>query len=141
MRSTQEIIDRINEVQARDWMGTQTSDLLVRLEFEDAKPFLKDTAKAEEWKVRGRDRESLIAEMLDYMPFAWDKAINCRGISAGRSMDHYTAWVWLAGDDLGDLTDYEFYGKDNLRKICDHYGFDANQWDDGVRVNSEDESA
>ena len=50
-------------------------------------------------------------------------------------MCHYMAWVWLAGDDLGDLTDYQYYGKDNLVKICDHYGWDSSQWDDGERTN------
>lgn len=70
---------------------------------------------------------------IGYMPFAWDKANNGRGFSASRSMSHYQAWIWLAGDDIGDLSEYDSYGKDNLVKICKHYGWDHSQWDNGVR--------
>lgn len=136
MRTDDEILARIEAVKAEDWMGTQISDLIVRLPFAKAQPYLKPEATEDDWKVMPRDRESVLAEMLDYMPFAWDKANNERGLSAGRSMDHYSAWVWLAGDDLGDLREYQFYGKDNLRRICAHYGWDADQWDDGRRVNT-----
>lgn len=84
-----------------------------------------------------RDRESILNEMLDYMSFAFEKANNFRGISASRSMSHYSAWTWLIGDDFGNLLDYEYYGKDNLVEICEKYGWDHSQWDDGVRLNDE----
>lgn len=135
MRTDQEIIDRINARKEVDFFGFELIDLLIRLPFELAKPFLNPDVKGEDWKVQPRDRDSVLKEMLEYMPFAWDKANNCRGLSAVRSMCHYMAWVWLAGDDLGDLTDYQYYGKDNLVKICDHYGWDSSQWDDGERTN------
>ena len=135
MRTDQEIIDRINARKEADFFGFELTDLLIRLPFELAKPFLNPDVKGEDWKVQPRDRDSVLKEMLEYMPFAWDKANNCRGLSAVRSMCHYMAWVWLAGDDLGDLTDYQYYGKDNLVKICDHYGWDSSQWDDGERTN------
>ena len=135
MRTDQEIIDRINARKEVDFFGFELTDLLIRLPFELAKPFLNPDFKGEDWKVQPRDRDSVLKEMLEYMPFAWDKASNCRGLSASRSMCHYMAWVWLAGDDLGNLTEYEFYGKDNLVKICQHYGWDSSQWDDGERHN------
>ena len=135
MRTDQEIIDRINARKEADFFGFELTDLLIRLPFELAKPFLNPDVKGEDWKVQPRDRDSVLKEMLEYMPFAWDKANNCRGLSAVRSMCHYMAWIWLAGDDLGDLTDYQYYGKDNLVKICDHYGWDSSQWDDGERTN------
>ncbi len=135
MRTDEEILARIEAVKNEDWLGTQTSDLLVRLPFEKAAPYLKPEVTASEWKQEPRDRDALIAEMLDYMPFAWNKANDERGISAGRSMDHYAAWTWLVGDDLGDLRKYSYYGKDNLCRICEHYGWDSKQWDDGVRTN------
>ena len=135
MRTDQEIIDRINARKEADFFGFELTDLLIRLPFELAKPFLNPDVKGEDWKVQPRDRDSVLKEMLEYMPFAWGKANNCRGLSAVRSMCHYMAWVWLAGDDLGDLTDYQYYGKDNLVKICDHYGWDSSQWDDGERTN------
>lgn len=135
MRTDAEILARIDAVKNMDWLGTQTNDLASRLPFDAVRPFLKDGVTSEQWRQAPRDRDSIIAEMLAYMPFAWEKANNCRGISASRSMDHYSAWIWLAGDDLGDLSDYEFYGKDNLVRICEHYGWDSSQWDDGERTD------
>ena len=135
MRTDDEILARIETVKGDDWIGVQVSDLLCRLPFEKARPYLEPEATPDGWKIAGRDRESLLAKMLDYMPFAWEKANNGRGLSADRSMDHYSAWVWLAGDDLGDLTKYRHYGKDNLCRICKHYDWDASQWDDGVRTD------
>lgn len=135
MRTDAEIVARIEDRKADDFFGFETSDLIVRLPFEAAKPYLKDGAPSDDWKQLPRDRESLLKEMLDYMPFAWEKANNERGISASRSMSHYMAWAWLAGDDFGDLLTYEYYGKENLTRICEHYGWDAKQWDDGVRRN------
>lgn len=135
MRTDAEILNRAAAIKDRDWMGTEMGDLIIRLPFNLAKPYLNETAKEEEWTVWPRDRESMLKEMLEYMPFAWEKANNGRGLSAGRSMSHYAAWVWLAGDDLGDFHDYEYYGKDNLVMICDHYGWDHKQWDDGERSN------
>lgn len=138
MRTDQEIIDRIEQRKADDFFGFEITDLIVRLPFDLAKTYLKPDAVESEWTVAPRDRDSLLGEMHKYMDFAWEKANDCRGLSAGRSMSHYMAWTWLAGDDLGDLTDYEYYGKDNLVRICHHYGWDPKQWDDGIRTNTSD---
>lgn len=137
-RTDEEILDRIARIKNDDFFGAQSNDLLVRLPFEKARPFLKADAKVEDWKQQPRDRASLLKEMLDYMDFAWSKANNKRGLSASRTMDHYISWTWLLGDDeyFGDLATYEFYGKDNLVKICERYGWDSKRWDDGVRENS-----
>lgn len=136
MKTNEEIIERINELKDDDFFGFDTADLIIRLPFDLAKQYLKPEAKEEEWTQRSKDNEDIKKEMREYMSFAWGKANNCRGISAGRSMAHYTAWVWLCGDDLGDLNDYEYYGKDNLISICEHYGWDHARWDDTRRVNT-----
>lgn len=137
MRTGEEILEKIKEIENEDIFGFMRTDLIVRLPFNLAKPFLKENAKESDWKIAPRDRDSILTEMLEYMPFAWEKANNFRGLSAGRSMNHYSVWVWLAGDDLGDLNEYQYYGKNNLVRICEHYGWDHKQWDDGVRRNSE----
>lgn len=137
MRTDEEILEKIKEIENEDLFGFMRTDLIIRLPFNLAKSFLKDNVKESDWKIALRDRDSVLAEMLEYMPFAWDKANSFRGLSAGRSMNHYSAWIWLAGDDLGNLNEYEYYGKNNLVRICEHYGWDHKQWDDGVRRNSE----
>jgi hypothetical protein len=137
MRTDDEIVARIDALRPTDFLGFDTQDLIVVLPFERAKKYLKPDAPADQWHPEPRDRESVLRKMRDYMPFAWEKANDCRGISASRSMSHYASWVWLLGDDLGDLTDYEHYGKDNLVRICEKYGWDHKQWDDSRRVNSD----
>lgn len=79
------------------------------------------------------------------MEFAWGKANGCRGLSAGRSLEHMQAWVWLMGDDdfWSELDAsiehaYQYYGKPQLVLICNHYGLDWSQWDDGIWRNFED---
>lgn len=137
MRTQQEILERIKGL--NDVLGFQECDLISYLTFENARPFLKDGTTEKEWAPEELTREGILKRMLEYMPFAWEKANGFRGLSAGRSMAHYTAWVWLLGDEevFGDLEDYEYYGKDNLVRICEHYGWNPDQWDDGVRRNSE----
>lgn len=139
-RTDLEIVNRIRELAATDFFGFESTDLLTCLPYDKAKEFLKPETTEEKWKevFTPRDRESVLKRMEEYMSFAWEKANNCRGLSAARSMNHYSAWVWLLGDDLGNLNDYEYYGKDNLVKICQKYGWDHHQWDDGIRTNTSD---
>ena len=130
MRTDEEIIDRIDSLIEDDFLGFDTQDLILALPFESAKKYLKDTCTADDWgEPSPRDRDSILEKMLEYMPFAWEKANDERGISASRTMSHYNSWIWLAGDDLGDLTQYRNYGKDNLRKICDYYGWGYEEWE------------
>ena len=145
MRTQQEIVARIRKRRDLDPYGFEWQIYLVYLDYAHAKEFLKDYDITEEqWaKVRGHlDHTQLRQEMIDYMPFAWLKANGFRGLSAWRSLAHYVAWLWLEDawpeEEVDNLLDYEYYGKDHLRKICEHLGLDPDQWDDGVRKNLED---
>lgn len=139
MKTQDEIIARIHAIKASDFFGTQTGDLVEFLDFAKAKEFLTDTAIEAEWKPSPLTREYVLESMRDYMPFAWEKANGFRGLSASRSIDHFTSWIWLLGDleEFGDLSDYEFYGKDKLVSICDKYSLPNH--DDGVRLNEQPE--
>lgn len=138
-RTDDEIVQKILDVGQKDFFGVMTSDLLQCLSFERAKSFLKDGITADAWvgMMERKDRESILLRMHSYMSFAWTKANDGRGLSAMRSLQHYTVWIWLLGDDMGDLTTYQYYGKDELTRICQKYGWDAAQWDDGIRTNDE----
>lgn len=133
-----EIVARIKAVQADDWMGTQINDLIVYLPFADAQQFLKPEAKAEEWEQLDADPMKSVKE---YLSFAWEKANNCRGLSAGRSIDHLKSWLWLAGYGAlvqSHFQDYERYGKKQLVIASVLSGFDWRSHDNGEWVNSED---
>ena len=137
MRTQEEIVKRIKERKKNDMFGWEIGEYIDCLDYEQAKPFLRKEVEKEDWKP---ERINPIKEIKDYMPFAWEKANGCRGISASRSLRHMAAWLWLDGKDeflkkWNDLRDYEYYGKPQLIAICELYGIDWKQSDDGVRTN------
>lgn len=140
-RATEEIIARIKEVEGSvsDFFGTISSDLLTTLTFEQAKPWLKDEATSADWKQSDRTVSGLLKEIRDYLPFAWGKANNQRGLSACRSINHMQAWLWLLGEEQAaeEIGDYDMYGKPQLRAISEAVGFDWRAEDDGDWSNTE----
>lgn len=138
------IAERIRAKQPEDTWGDEIGQYLPYLRYDLARPYLKEGTTQEEWETSRppHTREALIERMRDYMPFAFDKANNERGISANCSVMHYIAWTWLAGDTefsqrIEDMyaNEYCYYGKLILRAICEHYGWDWKQWDDGDLTN------
>lgn len=144
MRTQQEIVDRIEVRKEHDFLGFEVGEYVNFLDYDHAQPYLKVGVTPDQWaKVRSScaDIKNIMA---DYMEFAWDKAKNCRGISAVRSIMHYQAWLWIEGSTeamnlIDDIADYSAYGKPELRKICRFLGIDADKYGDGIRVNCEGE--
>lgn len=131
-RSPAEILARIEQIEHKDTSGAQTRDLIKALPFNDAALFLKEGTTAAEWGV-APDTAAVRQDITDYMPFAWYKANSCRGTSSARSIDRFTAWLWLLGDPLADQLSpiYRLYGKPCLVLICDAYGINWRALDDG----------
>lgn len=137
-RSADEIVARMAEVS--DLFGVQGSDLLEHLSFERAQPFLKDGVTAEQWQD-AQAKAGPVERIVDYLPFAWEKANDCRGLSAARSLLHFKTWLWLAGVEPDwldrELDEYEFYGKPQLVLISEAVGFDWRAVDKGSWGNAE----
>lgn len=138
MKTQDEIVARVRIRKEHDFFGFETSEYLDYLDFAHAKEFLKPDATPEQWEKVHSKAKSPEDAIKDYMPFAWDKANNCRGISAGRSICHMIAWLWLDGKDWPELEDYEYYGKPHLVRICKEYGIDWRALDDNHWRNDED---
>jgi hypothetical protein len=135
-RTTEEILCEIERLKDDDWMGFRTGDLIQALPFESAQPFLKEGTTADQW-AQSTDPAG---EIKNYMEFAWDKANGCRGLSAGRSVNHMESWLWLDGkDELSARLEsvYEYYGKPCLVLVCKEYGIDWKALDDGEWRNDE----
>jgi len=137
MRTQEEIVKRFKTRKEHDMFGWEIHEYLDYLDYEHAKPFLKANTKEESWEI---EKMTPAEKIKDYMKFAWGKANNCRGISAGRSLSHMVAWLWLDGQDeflkeWNELRNYEYYGKPQLIAICEKYGIDWKQYDDGARTN------
>lgn len=135
MRTQEEIMARIEKVRGSDFFGYQRRDLIGALTFENAKPWLEDDVTADQWQ----QNTDPLKNILDYLPFAWNKANNCRGLSAARSLDHMAAWLWLLGDDdVSWIDEYDFYGKPHLVTISERFGFDWRNEDNDQWCSDED---
>lgn len=142
MRTQDEIVARIEEAKKTDIFGFEITEYIPFLDYTHAKPFLMDGTTEEQYTEMYKPMidENILAAMKSYMEFAWEKANNCRGISANRSMAHYKAWLWLLNDgflEQFERIEYEHYGKEKLIAICEKYGWDWKSLDDEVRTNGE----
>jgi len=145
-----EILARTLARRKDDMFGFEWHEYVEYLPFDKAKPLLLDGTEVTEteWKKLQPEltEAAVLEKMRKYMPFAWDKANGCRGLSSNRSIMHYIAWTWLHGDaEFSEEIQKEFdenycmYGKPILVKICERYGWDWKQWDDDRWRNGEDE--
>lgn len=136
-RTAEEIVERVSSLADDDFFGFETHDLIVRLPFEHAKEFLKEGAVEADWTPAA---SLLASDIVSYLPFAWDKASNCRGLSASRSVSHFRAWLWLDGHapEVMDLVEYHLYGKPHLVLISEIYGFDWRPHDRYGWANNDD---
>lgn len=142
-----EIVARIHEQKDGDALGFEWHEYASALDADHADVFCKDDADMSKWKQVYPDEAAVREAMRHYVPFAWEKANDCRGISSNRSISHYIAWCWLIGDrefskELEDLYDtrYQFYGKPLLVRICDKYCWPWKPLDNG-RWSSDEEEA
>ncbi len=142
-RTVAEIVARIQAVAPNDFFGAQTSRLIQALPLEDARQFLKEDYVADpvKWEAeRLKITEDVREAARDYLTFAWDKANNCRGLSANRSIDHFRGLIWLLGeDDEAWWPEYEFYGKAILVAVSERVGFDWSLVDNDCWTNEEGE--
>lgn len=133
MKTQEEILERYNSAESEDMWGTQRLDLISLMTYENAKPHLTpDYIKSiedgtcpeyEKWTTL-----DVKAQIIDYLPFAYEKARTGRGLSAERSMHHYRTWIWAEDDDfyyeiLPFIDDYDDYGIKALDMIAKHYGY------------------
>ena len=130
MRSPAEIVARIRELEADkspfgEIFDFQRKDLIEFLDYDHAKEFLKPDYPEEEWlKISQKlTRENVLAEIADYIDFAWDKCLEHRQLSAVRSIEHLSAWVFLLGDPLPE--NLLGYGEFFLDEVCQRYGFNS----------------
>ncbi len=133
MRNQAEVVTRVlmlgKGTGAMDPFGWQREVLYPSLDFKTASEadLLKEGVTEAKWDVdRGGEptRESLMKDAAHYMVFAFDKAEHHRGLSASRSIDKLTSWLWLLELNLGRFqgTPYTPYGVPQLRVAAEELG-------------------
>lgn len=142
MQSQEDILARLKNRTEGDPFGFEIGEYINALDYQHAKEYLKEDVTEETWAAAAMcTKEAVLEQMRKYYDFAWEKANDCRGISANRSILHYVAWIWLIGDHefLAEIQkmyeDYHFYGKPILEKIGDRYGLEWKTLDNGERTN------
>lgn len=123
---------RYESVGKEDFFGWAGEVLLDYISFEDAKEYFKSDY-VEEVKS-GATKHTTVTDIneaaqdfLDYMNFAWGKAQDERGISAGRSIMKLREWLFVMNrPDLAEEIDredlYPPYGAPALISICEKMG-------------------
>ena len=128
VRTADEIIRHYREVVSkRDMFGFEAQVLLPYLSVDQVREFVKPDADLSGWKQTPLERDAILAELRDYMAFAWGKVLDHRGISANRSTMKMGSWLWVLGDDelseAMETMSYAQYGAPRLKAVCDKYGF------------------
>ena len=145
------ILEVLEFVKKEDPFGVTLDDPLYFMTWEEAlstgllrEEYVQKVKKGEEkWECFPYTPKNVIERMKEYMEFAWDKANNCRGLSAWRSLQHYRNWFYMFGDEdmdmlVEEMKNYEYYGKPWLAIICEILNIDWEKLDDGYWDNSED---
>lgn len=132
VRTPEEIAARVEELRTGpdhvDFFGAQHSSLVLCLPYEQARAFLKAGIPESDWTP-----EEPLTEARNYMEFAIGKATGHRGLSAGRSIDHYKGWLWILGLDTEvDWEAYPNYGAPILKQIA---GLIEAEWPEDEDLN------
>ena len=133
MRTREEIRDRLKYLKQTDFFGMTLEDLQIYLPEEFAEG-AQDSAK------EPPSLNEVIKLIVEYLPFAFEKAINHRGLSTSRSIQHLVNWAWLAcRNDLREFAEadehYKMYGVPILKLFAQEFGVlmppDIRDWQDG----------
>lgn len=57
------------------------------------------------------------------LDFAFEKALDQRGISAGLMHETIKTWLWVLEDPLQHMDNYTYYGLPLFRAVAEKYGF------------------
>ena len=116
-----------------DFLGFSKDVAIYFVSFEEAKPLLKPeyvekvVSGEKEFSPPITDVMEAAQDFLDYMVFAWMKAMDERGISASRSITKLASWMRILNrPDIAAILDdddlYDPYGRPALRKACVELG-------------------
>jgi hypothetical protein len=124
-----EILDNDNE---EDFLGFKRQVYLDFLPWDLAKKYFKieyiqAVEKGEEEYSHVGSVPEATQDFLDYMVFAWMKAMDERGISASRSIQKLSAYMIVLGREdvskiLEDDSSYNPYGRPALKEACEILG-------------------
>jgi hypothetical protein len=115
-RTDEEILTRFHAVTNNDMFGWQREVLAEALSYDAAveHKVIRPDVDRETWEAKA----DVHASALKYLTFAWGKAEDHRGLSAGRSIDKLTSYAWLlGGDDVLEEMETASYAQYGVPKL------------------------
>ena len=125
MRKPEDIKKFMEKFDKEDFFGVIAHDCIRCLPYDAAAEYISDDVTADDWDALYlKNEEEVISEIIKYLPFAYKKAENERGLLAIRSLQHFLAWFYCLGVDEMVSTihymmnsDYAPYGMPILQRI------------------------
>jgi hypothetical protein len=140
MRTVEQILERIKDVDRgfTDLTGAERTRLVCYLPYSTAGPYLNDGTTEKDWDVSPLDEDYIRSQVVEYLPFAFDKAEGHRGISTVRSLSHLRALFWLLGDDgvvaaIDSPEMYPQYGVPVLMLAAGRVDYDVSSLSEAVK--------
>lgn len=98
------------------------SQFIPEKELKDFGLELKEDAKGE-WKHIPFTKENVLKQLKEDVAFAFEKALNKRGISSSMMAEVVRMWNWILEEGLEDFDDYAMYGLPIYKATALKYGF------------------
>jgi len=74
--------------------------------------------------------ENILKNLEHDLAFAFDKALDQRGISSSLMFDVIKMWLWILDDELCECNEYAMYGLPLYKKVAVKYNFNNPIGDD-----------
>lgn len=91
---------------------------------------LKPGIDPSEIKTLDLTEENILKDLEHDLAFAFDKALDQRGISSSLMYNVIKMWLWVLDDELYKCDEYAMYGLPLYKKVAVKYGFDNPIGDD-----------
>lgn len=127
MKTIEQILDYQGGKGCNAIDGRDKSRLASFLTFDQLKRIgveTKDGVTAEEWNkdVEPFTEENVKKYLATDLAFAFEKALNKRGISSGLMFEVIKMWMWVLDDGLADFDEYPMYGLPLYKRVAEKYG-------------------
>lgn len=130
-RTQDDVVRRTRDIAAADILGFRRQVLVLALDVDHAREFLRPNADVSEWPGP-QSAEQIVDHARDYFEFAIGKIEGHRGISAERSVAKLGEYAWLMGRDdvfaAMQAAPYPQYGAPKVRRFAVLLGW---PWPDG----------
>jgi len=83
--------------------------------------------------------ETILEKLKEDLAFAFEKALDKRGLSSSFMYEVIKMWLWILEDPLYDFKEYAMYGLPLFKKVAVKYGFDNPIGDDVGNENKYNE--